>query len=328
MRSELEQEIMEAIQNLNIQDKVRVIKGEEKDHMLSRFHSIYVVGEPRVWWLSLKYKPDIFSFEEDGALSFQRIADFFDSEEEVWFVVEDEFRDDQLLYKAKVRHILAVIGDCSCFEYNIVSENGERFLCETDHDMFLYIDIHKNLLKRRDKARIYVDFNEMVDCNTVLLSARDTKTDSEGNEITFYEGMPVSIYTDDVDMDGNADNLVAEGTAIRMDLSQYPAWQHVKWCCRMDARGIMHESDLRKEALAEQLSTELRVHCKDVLILRGYLVRFQESGMRKDEMREVLEGLRAEWDSTTEDILVELMGFVDGFCRPDLAVFEREQRVF
>ncbi|MDE6984057.1 MAG: hypothetical protein K2O99_05895, partial [Lachnospiraceae bacterium] len=69
-------------------------------------------------------------------------------------------------------------------------------------------------------------------------------------------------------------------------------------------------------------------HCKDVLILRGYLVRFQESGMRKEEMREVLEGLRSEWDSTTEDILLELMDFVDGFCRPDLAVFEREQRVF
>ena len=56
MQSELEQEIMEAIQNLNIVDKFRVIKGEEKDQMLSRFHSIYVVGEPRVWWLSLKYK--------------------------------------------------------------------------------------------------------------------------------------------------------------------------------------------------------------------------------------------------------------------------------
>lgn len=36
-----------------------------------------------------------------------------------------------------------------------------------------------------DKARIYVDFNEMVDPNTVLLSKDDIKTDSQGNEITF-----------------------------------------------------------------------------------------------------------------------------------------------
>lgn len=98
-----------------------------------------------------------------------------------------------------------------------------------------------------DKARIYVDFNEMVDYNTVLLSKDDTKMDSEGNVITFYEGMPVSIYMDDVDGNGEVDNLVAEGIAIKQDLSNYPSWQHVKWCCRMDSNGIMNESDLRKK---------------------------------------------------------------------------------
>lgn len=98
-----------------------------------------------------------------------------------------------------------------------------------------------------DKARIYVDFNEMVDYNTVLLSKDDTKMDSEGNVITFYEGMPVSIYMDDVDGNGEVDNLVAEGIAVKQDLSNYPSWQHVKWCCRMDSNSIMNESDLRKK---------------------------------------------------------------------------------
>lgn len=95
-----------------------------------------------------------------------------------------------------------------------------------------------------DKARIYVDFNEMVDDNTVLLSKEDTKVDSEENTITFYEGMPVSIYTDDEDENGEKDNLIAEGVAIQLDLSDYPGWQHVKWCCRIDEKGIMHESEL------------------------------------------------------------------------------------
>ena len=80
-----------------------------------------------------------------------------------------------------------------------------------------------------DKARIYVDFNEMVDDNTVLLSKEDTKVDSEGNTITFHEGMPVSIYTDDEDENGEKDNLIAEGVAIQLDLSDYSGWQHVKW---------------------------------------------------------------------------------------------------
>jgi hypothetical protein len=40
-----------------------------------------------------------------------------------------------------------------------------------------------------DKPRIYVDFNEMVTGNIVLLSKDDTKRDSNGYIITFYEEM-------------------------------------------------------------------------------------------------------------------------------------------
>ncbi len=83
-----------------------------------------------------------------------------------------------------------------------------------------------------DKPRIYVDFNEMLDDDIVLLSQNDTKIDSAGNIITFYEGMPVSIYMDDVDCDGKEDNLIAEGIVIKPDLNKYPWSKHVKWCCR------------------------------------------------------------------------------------------------
>jgi len=100
-----------------------------------------------------------------------------------------------------------------------------------------------------DKARIYVDFNELVDYNLVLLSKDDTKTDSHGNIIAFYEGMPISIYSDDISDNGEIDNLVAEGIAIKQDLNNHVSWQHVKWCCRIDLNGIMHESDLRKKAI-------------------------------------------------------------------------------
>ena len=48
-----------------------------------------------------------------------------------------------------------------------------------------------------DKPRVYVDLNEMVTDGIVLLSKDDTKADSMGNIITFYEGMPVSLYSDD-----------------------------------------------------------------------------------------------------------------------------------
>lgn len=42
-----------------------------------------------------------------------------------------------------------------------------------------------------DKARVYVDLNEMVTDDIVLLSKNDTTLDSMGSIITFCEGLPV-----------------------------------------------------------------------------------------------------------------------------------------
>ena len=96
-----------------------------------------------------------------------------------------------------------------------------------------------------DKARVYVDFNEMVESDIVLLSKDDTITDSHGNIISLYEGMPVSIYSDDLSDHGEVDNFIAEGIAIKYDLSKYPNWSHVKWCCHIDLKTLMHESELK-----------------------------------------------------------------------------------
>lgn len=86
----------------------------------------------------------------------------------------------------------------------------------------------------------YVDFNEMVDDNTVLLSADDSKIDASGVSIQLNEGMPVSIYMDDVDEHGNTDDLVARGVVVR---NIQEGWSsHVKWCCRIDRDGIRRRS--------------------------------------------------------------------------------------
>ncbi len=49
-----------------------------------------------------------------------------------------------------------------------------------------------------DKARVYVDFNELVEENVVLLSKDDWKTDSQGNRVCFKEGMSISLYSNGV----------------------------------------------------------------------------------------------------------------------------------
>ena len=95
-------------------------------------------------------------------------------------------------------------------------------------------------------ARVYVDFNEMLSNNIVLLSKEDIKTDAEGNAVIFTEGKAVSVYMDDVDAEGIPDNLIADGTS---ELNPYygserQGWgSHVKWILNIDSRGIRHESD-------------------------------------------------------------------------------------
>lgn len=139
---ELEEEIMESISNLKIQEKVKVITGEEKKNILLELQKTFVNGNPRVWWLSLKYEPTFLVFKQEKP--YKEIVNFFDKEEDVWFVIEN---DDQILLKTKISHVIDIIGDCIYFEYNIISKNYDRFLCETDHGDFLFIDIHKNKSK-------------------------------------------------------------------------------------------------------------------------------------------------------------------------------------
>lgn len=95
-----------------------------------------------------------------------------------------------------------------------------------------------------DKPRIYVDLNEIVTEDIVLLSKEDTKADSDGNIVVFHDNMPVYIYSDDASDTGEEDNLLADGIAIKYDLKEYPGWTHVKWCVRIDWSSLIHESDL------------------------------------------------------------------------------------
>jgi hypothetical protein len=92
------------------------------------------------------------------------------------------------------------------------------------------------------KPMLYVDFNEMLESNLVLLSAADTKVSSNGEVVSLCDGLEVTLYMDDTDEHGDPDNLVATGV---VEANQTAGWgAHVKWCCRIDAKGIRHQSEL------------------------------------------------------------------------------------
>ena len=97
-----------------------------------------------------------------------------------------------------------------------------------------------------DKPRLYVDFNELVEEDLVLLSQEDIKHDCDGNEVHLYAGKVVDIYSEDTDENGYEDNLIASGVVEKNLLELFP---RCKWNCRINADGIYHESDAFCNAL-------------------------------------------------------------------------------
>ena len=86
-----------------------------------------------------------------------------------------------------------------------------------------------------------VDFNEMVAADIILFSQNDTRADTQGNLVTLFEGLNVSLTEEDIDENGEPDPLIATGV---LELNNNEGWgSYVKWCCRIGPSGIVHQSD-------------------------------------------------------------------------------------
>jgi hypothetical protein len=95
---------------------------------------------------------------------------------------------------------------------------------------------------KENSPTFLVDFNELLDCDLVLLSASDAKRTSDGTLVVLCEGLEIAVYMEDVDENGEPDRLVARG---RVERNMSVDWSaHVKWCCRIDENGIRHQSEL------------------------------------------------------------------------------------
>ena len=60
-----------------------------------------------------------------------------------------------------------------------------------------------------------------------------------------------------------------------------------------------------------ELSKEIKNHHHDLLFLRERLVKYKNHGMDKERMLKNLEKMRSNSDLETEDILLELMDFIN-----------------
>jgi hypothetical protein len=97
------------------------------------------------------------------------------------------------------------------------------------------------------RPRFQVDFNELIGTDLVALSAHDTKVATSGETITLVEGLPVEVYDEDIDFEGTRDDLIASGVVARNRTGYIT---RAIWCCRINARGIRHQSDDGSEEVA------------------------------------------------------------------------------
>ena len=87
------------------------------------------------------------------------------------------------------------------------------------------------------RPRVYCDFNGLVDEDTYALDSQGTLDDMQRLGLELKEGLALTLWADDVDDEGNDDNLLVDGVVAKHE--------NFDWVARVDARTWRHESDER-----------------------------------------------------------------------------------
>lgn len=89
--------------------------------------------------------------------------------------------------------------------------------------------------------RVRADFNGLFG-ELLCLSHKDTCEDAEGNLVTLEPGMVLTAFDEDVDDNGNRDDLIASGVVEPSPLRLRCSGS--RWVLRIDQNGVRHDSDL------------------------------------------------------------------------------------
>ena len=114
-----------------MQERIQELGGDVLDRIKNRF----VLGNPRVWWLSFRFPPKEHHYDD---YQYKRISCFLNNEDFCYFIAE---LDVTHIFKARVADVVFIIGECSFFEYYVVSMDLKKLICETEHGDFLEITI-------------------------------------------------------------------------------------------------------------------------------------------------------------------------------------------
>ncbi|MBR8062609.1 MULTISPECIES: DUF6756 family protein [Burkholderia] len=135
-------ELSIALKNCGLSDQ----QPSNREALLRKIHGIFVDGNPRAWWTSLKEKPIVFQYEDDsGYLHLAELAP--SSTRDVWFVV-DEGDEEKFIFDAPIQAISEVIKECRFFEYYVVPKDFSWMLAENDHGDLLFVTSMTDAVRR------------------------------------------------------------------------------------------------------------------------------------------------------------------------------------
>ena len=121
------------------------IKGSGVSHyhvnnlleITDKIKRLYVDNNPRAWWLSLKYRSDIFSYADNlGYKDILKIAkknNFIQENDARIFFIADEDNEKMHIYRIPINSIEYIVENCRYFEYYAVAQDLSWLICENDH---------------------------------------------------------------------------------------------------------------------------------------------------------------------------------------------------
>ena len=132
--SEFRIELENTIKNLGIHD-YHVDRSEE---IVSEIKDIYVNGNPRAWWLSLKHRKYVFSYTDNsGYKNISQIVCKQLNESKVInkhiFLIADEDNEQMYVYNIPLYSLPEIIENCRYFEYYVADHELSWLICENDH---------------------------------------------------------------------------------------------------------------------------------------------------------------------------------------------------
>lgn len=76
------------------------------------------------------------------------------------------------------------------------------------------------------------------------------------------------------------------------------------------------------EAFKKELLEKINNPPSNLLVLRELLIDYKHKGIDKVKMVSLMETMRKDLKGESEDVLLELMDFVEGYCNSTLTIFD------